>query len=305
MLINNTTAISQAEIEQATGLTREVLRKWELRYQFPVPSRCDRGRRVYTMADVQRLQLIKRLLNQGLRPGKLMHLSMAALQALLDNTCRQQAPSALNDTAATALLACLQPGAAPQALGKHLDLLLNSDGLAYFIDQYLPAFNQAVGTAWMQGRLGVYAEHFYTETVRHAVANRIASLPHSYQQPRVLMTTPPGELHCLGLLALHAALALQGADCVNLGTQTPAADVLQAVHDLGVRVLAISVSIAFKPTVLQHYISDLRQQLPPDCALWVGGAGSTSLVGDASTGLMLFEGTGQAAQAWGKLNFSN
>lgn len=36
-------AMNQAEIEQATGLSREVLRKWELRYQFPLPERaCDR-----------------------------------------------------------------------------------------------------------------------------------------------------------------------------------------------------------------------------------------------------------------------
>ena len=285
-------------MEQATGLSREVLRKWELRYRFPLPLRGARGQRLYAPADVARLQLINRLIHQSMRPGKLMPLPLAALQTLLENA---RSP---HDLPAT-LLACLAPGAAPLALAKHLEQLLDAEGLSYFVEQYLPTLNDAVGEAWAHGQLGVYAEHHYTETVRHAVTNRIASLPHSHQPPRVLMTTPPGELHSLGLLALHAALALQGADCVNLGTQTPAVDVLQAVHDLGVRVLAISVSIAFSPATLQHYLSDLRQQLPSDCALWVGGAGSTSLVGDASTGLTCFEDTGQAVQAWIKLNRPN
>jgi DNA-binding transcriptional MerR regulator len=71
---------NQAAVEQATGLTREVLRKWELRYQFPMPTRGERGERLYTQDDVKRLQLITRLMKTGLRPGALVPHSKARLQ---------------------------------------------------------------------------------------------------------------------------------------------------------------------------------------------------------------------------------
>ena len=304
MRTNQAKAISQAEIEQATGLTREVLRKWELRYQFPVPLRGARGQRLYQADDVLRLQLIKRLIHQGLRPGKLVHQPLDALQSLLDHASSPSDTAVTrerHDAAVQALLGCLMPGAAPLALSQHLDHLLGAAGLAHFVEQYLPAFNQAVGEAWAQGPLNIYAEHRYTEQVRQAVLIRIASLPRSHHLPRVLLTTPPGELHSLGLLALQAALALQGADCVNLGPQTPAAALVLAVQDLEVKVLAISVSPCFCPEALQRYLLDLRQQLPPDCALWLGGQGSEALPMDQRAGLVVFESIGQAVQAWHQL----
>ena len=72
---------NQAAVEQVTGLTREVLRKWEQRYQFPQPTRGERGERRYSQGDVQRLQLICRLLKSGLRPGAVVRQSEVQLQA--------------------------------------------------------------------------------------------------------------------------------------------------------------------------------------------------------------------------------
>jgi methanogenic corrinoid protein MtbC1 len=148
--------------------------------------------------------------------------------------------------------------------------------------------------------LGVHAEHHYTESVRQVVQRGLFHLPPPHHLPRVLLTTPPGEIHGLGLLALHAALTLQGADCINLGTQTPETSVAQAVQDLGATVVAISVSVCFVPEALQRYVEALRQQLPPHCALWLGGEGSQCLVSDAGAGLHVFQTTSQAVQAWQK-----
>ena len=61
--------MNQAEIEQATGLSREVLRKWELRYQFPVPERGARGQRLYQAKDLPKLRLIKQLMAQACAPA--------------------------------------------------------------------------------------------------------------------------------------------------------------------------------------------------------------------------------------------
>jgi DNA-binding transcriptional MerR regulator len=292
--------ISQAAVEQVTGLSREVLRKWELRYQFPLPIRGARGQRLYTPEDVEKLHLVQRLLLSGMRPGKLVPLSLTDLQALLANGPRpvvHQHPDQI-EAAAQALLACLLPGATPFAIRANLEQLIKENGLAQFVEHYLPAFNLAVGKAWAVGRLGVHAEHHYTETVRTVVLRALAHLHPVHGQTRVLLTTPPGELHGLGLLALQAALTLQGADCVCLGTQTPAPDVVQAVHDFGVKLVAISVSVCLPPAVMCAYLMELRQRLPADCALWIGGQGGARLPADARVGLAVFHSTQQAVQAW-------
>jgi len=297
--------MSLAATEQASGLPREVLRKWEQRYGFPQPLRDARGQRMYLPADVQRLQLLKRLLNQGLRPGKLVPLPASDLQALLARTplaCANPLLARAVDDAVQALLACVSPPAGALALRTFLERTVKADGLALFVESYLPAFNQAIGAAWAEGQLGVYAEHHYTQTVRQLVLTALSALPASQAQPRVLLTTPPGELHSLGLLALQAALMLQGADCISLGTQTPVRDVVQAVLELGVGVVAVSASGSLRPDNLQRYLRELHSGLPPDCLIWAGGLGCAALADAALEGLQVFQGSQDAVQAWQDLS---
>ena len=45
---------------------------WERRYGFPKPGRDDNGERQYTVADVGKLRAIKRLMDVGMRPGKII-----------------------------------------------------------------------------------------------------------------------------------------------------------------------------------------------------------------------------------------
>ena len=81
---------SIAEVERETGLGKDTLRVWERRYGFPVPMRDKLGERVYPDEQVQRLRLLKRLLDAGHRPGKVVPLPAERLQALLQDERRWQ-----------------------------------------------------------------------------------------------------------------------------------------------------------------------------------------------------------------------
>jgi MerR family transcriptional regulator, light-induced transcriptional regulator len=113
-----------------------------------------------------------------------------------------------------------------------------------------------------------------------------------------LLTTPPGELHSLGLLALNAQLSLHGADCVNLGVQTPLAEVLQAAQDMQAGVVAISASVCLPLPELLNYLTGLRQALPSNCALWAGGAGCAQLAQQVPDGCTVMTDTAMALQHW-------
>ncbi len=71
-------------VERETGLSKDVLRMWERRYGFPKPGRDDNGERQYTVADLGKLRAVKRLMDVGLRPGKIMALSQEELNAMAD-----------------------------------------------------------------------------------------------------------------------------------------------------------------------------------------------------------------------------
>ena len=92
--------VSIAEIESATGLTSDVVRKWETRYRFPRPARDENGNRIYSPDQIARLQLIRRLLGAGMRPGKIVGLGQADLELLI-NRLPLESAAALSD--------CCQP----------------------------------------------------------------------------------------------------------------------------------------------------------------------------------------------------
>ena len=74
--------LSISAVERDTGLSKDTLRVWERRYGFPLPLRDSLGERAYSRADVERLRIIRRLMDAGHRPGKILGLSGEQLQVL-------------------------------------------------------------------------------------------------------------------------------------------------------------------------------------------------------------------------------
>ena len=57
---------------------------WERRYAFPKPSRDENGERQYAAAEVAKLRAIKRLMDVGMRPGKIILCTQQELDALAE-----------------------------------------------------------------------------------------------------------------------------------------------------------------------------------------------------------------------------
>jgi DNA-binding transcriptional MerR regulator len=69
-------------VEKETKISKYLLRMWERRYPFPRPERDSKGERLYTNEDVEKLKLIKLLMQEGYRPSKIIGQSLMALQEL-------------------------------------------------------------------------------------------------------------------------------------------------------------------------------------------------------------------------------
>jgi len=277
-------ALNISAVEREAGLSKDVLRMWERRYGFPKPLRDDNGERRYSVAEVAKLRAIKRLMDVGLRPGKIIHHSLEELNALAEGritTRREQAAPAVE----AEILALLSRHDAA-ALQNSLANLLMRQGLQRFVLETLTSLNHAVGDAWMRGELAVFEEHLYTEQLQVALRTGINAFPRQVGLPRVLLTTFPGEQHGMGLLMVEALLVPEGAQCISLGVQTPIEDIRRAALAHDVHVVALSFSGAFPVRQAGDGLASLRRQLPPKIAVWAGGE-MTRRVRKALPGVLL------------------
>ena len=74
-----TALIPIGAVAKATGINASTLRIWEHRYGLPKPHRTGGGARRYAPSEVQRLKLIKALVDVGHKPSNLSSLSIDEL----------------------------------------------------------------------------------------------------------------------------------------------------------------------------------------------------------------------------------
>jgi DNA-binding transcriptional MerR regulator/methylmalonyl-CoA mutase cobalamin-binding subunit len=256
-------------VERETGLSKDVLRMWERRYGFPKPSRDENGERKYSLSDTAKLRSIRRLMDVGVRPGKIIALSLEELNALADARAPQR-PDGAVPSADRDVVTMLKAHDAP-SLQHALTQWLMRQGLQRFVLETVAPLNRTVGEAWMRGDLQVFEEHLYTELLKSSLRIAINAFPRQGGSPRVLLTTLPNEQHGLGLLMVEALLAQEGAYCISLGPQTPQEDIRRAAIAHGADVVALSFSAAFPLRQATDSLATLRRHLPAQVALWAGG----------------------------------
>lgn len=270
------TRLNITAVERDVGLSKDVLRVWERRYGFPTPERDANGERLYPLPQVERLRVIKRLLDQGHRPGRLVGASDEALSGLIGaRPTVADTHGAENFEALKALLALIQHND-PTGYTQALQQRLAREGLQSFVQDTMAPLTTLVGLAWEQGQLEVFEEHLFTELSKRVLRQAISGVAGG-RSPRVLLTTLPEEPHALGLLMAESVMAIDGAHCIPLGTQMPMVSIVEAARAHRADVVALSFSAAFPSRRIAPMLLQLRGLLPPAVALWVGGSGAARL----------------------------
>lgn len=263
------THLSIAALALETGIAKDTLRMWERRYGFPQPVRSPRGERRYPAQQVTRLRQMRRLLDQGMRPGQVLTLSGDELERA---AARQPAP-ADGDSALIDLIKRHDDG----GLRQELRARLLRDGLRQFVCSTAAAMLERVGDGWARGEIEVFEEHHFSAQLDTVLRETMAQLPAGAETPRVLLTTLTGEPHTLGLMLAMALLRLQGAACVLLGPQTPQSQIVAAARAFEIDIVALSFSEYVDPGAVRTGVRQLRLELPDKVALWCGGRAAQRL----------------------------
>jgi MerR family transcriptional regulator, light-induced transcriptional regulator len=255
-----------AAVERDTGLSKDTLRVWERRYGFPKPVRDQHDERLYTLPDLEKLRLLRLLIDCGHRPGKIINRSTPELTQLISAGSPAQIPPPEVDAILEMLLRHDIDG-----FRRVLMQALMKQGLLRFVTETVTALNHWIGEAWLAGRVAIFDEHLYSEHIQNILRNAIIAQPGRGSAPRVLLTSLPGEKHRIGLLMVEAVLTAEGAACVALGTETPVIDIKNAVPAYEVDVVALSFSSAITQNAALAGLSELRGLLPDGIEVWGGG----------------------------------
>jgi DNA-binding transcriptional MerR regulator/methylmalonyl-CoA mutase cobalamin-binding subunit len=260
-------------VERDTGLSKDTLRVWERRYGFPTPERDAAGERIYSLDQLEKLRLIKRLIDQGFRPRKLVGAPTAELMTLIEQRRGSAASRVPSQTDFSAFMELLRAHRADE-LRASLGQLVMKHGLQRFVIDCVAPLNVEVGEAWMRGEIEVYEEHLYTEQMQNTLRSAIVGAqPAALQPPKVLLSTFPEEEHALGLLMVEATLLSEGTQCVSLGVQTPLTHIREAAIAGNFDVVALSFSAAYSSRQAVEGLLSLRGALPERIAMWAGGEG--------------------------------
>jgi methanogenic corrinoid protein MtbC1 len=266
--------LSISAVERDTGLAKDTLRVWERRYGFPSPTRDAYGERAYPVDQVDKLRVIRRLMDAGHRPGRIIGLPIETLQQLAAQATESPRAGAELRTAEHEDLQRyieLTKAHEVEALRRALSQAALRMGLDRFVMEVAAPLNRMVGEAWARGYFEVFEEHLYTESMQVVLRNAISTVPAASSRPRVLLTTFPNESHSLGLLMVEALLALEGCRCLSLGVQTPIWDIVLAATSQNADIVALSFTASLSPNMVLDGLAELRTKLPRSTELWAGG----------------------------------
>jgi len=201
------------ELSRRTGVSPELLRAWEQRYQLLRPSRSSGGFRLYSSSDEARVRRTTALIAEGLSAGE------AARLAATDGVVEQASERPLVADLAARLQQALDAFDAAAAHGA-LDRLLSAVSVEFALTEVLIPYLRDLGERWAAGEATVAQEHFASNLIRARLVGLAQDWGAGGSSTSVAACLP-GEAHDLGLVMLGLLMARRGWQVTFLGADTP------------------------------------------------------------------------------------
>ncbi|MGD9186326.1 MAG: MerR family transcriptional regulator [Desulfobacterales bacterium] len=267
-------------VSQRTGLTPHVIRAWEKRYQAVVPLRSAKNRRLYSEDDVQRLQLLKRVADEG---HNISHVAKLDSSELLE-LAQQEAPmtpwapknnglhlqqKAAQDYRCECLSAVINLD--PDRLNRSYDKAeVDLTRSALLKEVIVPLFEE-IGNLWRNGALKIINEHMATSVTRTLLLNMLRATAVSDSAPRIVVATVVGQWHDMGALTVALTAAEYGWQPLYFGPNLPVEEIAAAVKQSSARAVAISITHSLDQHPFINELRKLRRYIGDDLILFVGG----------------------------------
>lgn len=264
------------QVADVTGLSKQVIRKWEERYQLIVPERMDNGYRIYQDQDIATLLRVKRLADEG------YSIKQAAI--LIEKERENEATGVVltplpqfeewNDY----VFQLLENGANCEELeiNRVLHQAHQELGLDQFLNTVVLPFLREVGNRWEKRQWDEYQEAVSSMVVRDFLVQVRRNYPYREDSPLVLGACLPGELHEIPLHILLLQFMVRGWKSFMIGSSPAPGSIEALVERLRPKIVLLSASTSVPmqehPEILEQL--DLFAKAYPKIRFYAGGKGT-------------------------------
>jgi DNA-binding transcriptional MerR regulator len=260
------------ELSRRVGVSVELLRAWERRYDLLSPARTPGGFRLYSADDVARVLSMRANLERGLSAAEAARATLAGVREsetpfLVDGSHElSRALESFDEVEAQAALDRALAGLSIEAVLQNI---------------VIPHLHE-LGERWERGEISIGQEHFATNVVR----GRLAGLARGWGRgvgPRALLACVQGEQHDLPLLIFGIALRAHGWRISFLGANTPLESLVHTVDVLAPSAVVLTGTV---PGVFDGLIDGLRD-VAERAPLYLAGAAANDELARAAHAMYL------------------
>jgi MerR family transcriptional regulator, light-induced transcriptional regulator len=280
-----------------SGVTPFVIRAWERRYCAVKPIRTSSNQRRYTQENIRRLKLLKRSVDLGYRIGDIADMSDDALNELIEGQTFKKPVSSEGHSAGQTFETNDQPQSNVSYSGAVLDSTswvqrsinliqdMNESGLEVllsrasismsmpeYLDNVILPLTKAVGDKWHTGELRISQEHMATWVIKSIVSGLLRSHRARSDAPMMVVTTPAGQRHEIGAMAVALSGAHSGWNVTYLGPDLPAEEIAAMALKTDARLVALSLVYPYDDPHIPEELSRLKHLLPINVAVVTGGS---------------------------------
>jgi DNA-binding transcriptional MerR regulator/methylmalonyl-CoA mutase cobalamin-binding subunit len=271
-------------VTKRSGVKSDLVRAWERRYQAITPTRTAGGHRVYTDLDIARLKLLNDATNNGHSISQIAQFSLDDLKKLLQHeSTTLSAYQSIKPIAAVTsdrhylaedyIEKCYAAVLAfdAHALESHFENAIVELGPQLFIENLLTPLLTQIGERWRTGELRPVHEHMASSIIRSLTYILRNNTPCPENAPRMIVTTPIGQLHELGALLAAIIAEFKCWKVTYLGANLPSEEIAAAVKYTQAKAVTLSISFSADDLVVPRELRKLRKLIGNDKALIVGG----------------------------------
>lgn len=264
-------------VAKLTGLSKDVIRVWERRFDLLKPTRGANRYRNYSDEDVALLRYLKEQLDAG---GSIGELSKLGREELLGRA-RASAPqvSFVDNTFGRLLrelLSTLDPFDRV-TFEKRLNGAVAVVPFEEALHGILLPLQEQVGRLWHDGHVNIAIEHYVTKQIQQKIFSAMNQLPVAEFGAKVVVACPPGEEHDIAALAVAYRCRVRGCRVYYLGANVPIASLANLCRTVKPDLTLLSFPLAQSDDKATELVEHLTREVAPASRVAVGGNGALDM----------------------------
>ena len=263
------------EAAELTGLSEQLIRKWESRYRIIQPKRLDNGYRVYTMDDVLILKEIKEARDKG------SSIKQAIQEALLQKDIQEKKNKVNRIEESPYVQKMIQKGKEYNEAAIFL-LLKEANytyGLALFLENTVEPFLRKIGVLWESGEWDESQETVSSLVVRDFLTEITRNFKNNANDPHVLGFCLPDEYHEIPLQIILLYLRMNGWKTTRIGASPKFSSIETLIKNMQPQMVVLSASTLLPFQNNENILQELDEMANryPQISFHLGGKGAWTM----------------------------